>query len=97
MRFDVKRPTESKPAFLKRINKAIEEEETAKNPTSGESGDWFLGVGQRTTGSIHSDVLTTTAAELADRGIVAVYPVKGWWSETKRGEASLIPRAFRIR
>ncbi len=86
LRFDVKRPTESKSEFLTRINKAIENVETSKAPPPDENGDWFLGLLQRSTGSIHSDVLTTTAAELADRGILAVYPVKGWWSEVKREE-----------
>lgn len=32
-------------------------------------------------GSIHSDTWIGTAAELAERGYIAVYPVLGWWKE----------------
>ena len=28
---------------------------------------------------IHSDVWTGTAADLAERGYIGVYPVIGWW------------------
>jgi hypothetical protein len=30
-------------------------------------------------GSLHSDIWTGTAADLAEGGAVAIYPVTGWW------------------
>jgi hypothetical protein len=37
-------------------------------------------------GSLHSDTWTGTAADLAERGILAVYPVTGWWKTRKKQE-----------
>ena len=33
--------------------------------------------------SLHNDLWTGIAAELADRGYLGVYPVSGWWKERK--------------
>lgn len=43
----------------------------------------MLGPQIRTRGSVHSDWWTGTAADLANCGFVAVYPVSGWWRESK--------------
>ncbi len=41
--------------------------------------NWLLGKNNRHRGSLHSDIWRGTAAELASRGAVAVYPALGWW------------------
>ena len=33
----------------------------------------------RSVGSIHSDMITTTAADLASCNMIAIFPVGGWW------------------
>ena len=50
---------------------------------SGSSGSerWFLGSDNRDVGSIHSDFIKATAAELSQAKYLAVYPVVGWWRE----------------
>lgn len=35
----------------------------------------------RHRGSLHSDIWEGSAAELAERGVIGVYPVAGWWKE----------------
>lgn len=83
LRFDVKRPTESVDAFRKRINRQARdaEEGTTASPSDP---DWLLGSQFRHRGSIHKDVWTGKAVELAERGQIAVYPAMGWWrSRTK--------------
>lgn len=40
-----------------------------------------MGSNARHRGSIHSDIWRGTAADLADRQHIAVYPVSGWWKE----------------
>ncbi len=80
LRFEVKRPLESYDAFRKRINKAAREEEENKT-TRTEGDNWFLGSKLRNRGSIHSDTWHGTAADLAQRGAIAVYPIGGWWKE----------------
>ncbi|ROP41849.1 S8 family peptidase [Saccharothrix texasensis] len=82
LRFDVRRPTESNDDFHKRLNlRALQEEE--KRPTSaGDTGEWLFGPeAQRAPGSLHTDIWTGTASDLAQRGALAVYPVGGWWKE----------------
>lgn len=78
LRFDVKRPLESSNEFRKRINRQArdEEEGSTQSPTDA---DWLFGAQFRHKGSIHKDVWSGKAAELAERGQVAVYPAKGWW------------------
>ena len=82
LRFDVRRPLENLEAFRQRINRQARDEEAGPARQSvGESGKWALGEKLRSLGSIHSDTWYGTAAELAARGYIAIYPVLGWWKE----------------
>ena len=78
LRFDVKRPSESVADFRSRINIAARDEEQGINATDADPS-WLIGPQQRHKGSLHSDLWTGTAADLASRGYVAVYPTSGWW------------------
>jgi Subtilase family len=90
LRFDVKGPTESLEEFRKRLNKKALEEDEAKPATGGDSSEWYLGEHARNRGSLHSDILSCNAADLAERGVIAVYPVSGWWKDQpKRDRSSL--------
>lgn len=79
LRFDAKRPVESEEQFRERVNAAARnEEEDAQSASSNDQG-WLIGPNNRHRGSIHSDIWRGTAAELANRGVLAVYPTSGWW------------------
>jgi hypothetical protein len=80
LRFDVRRPLENLEAFQQRVNKQARDEE-ANHSTVKESGKWILGENLRKLGSVHSDTWHGSAAELAERRHIAVYPVLGWWKE----------------
>lgn len=80
LRFDVRRPLESLEAFQQRVNQQARDEEASRR-TVKESGTWDLGENLRKLGSVHSDTWHGSAAELAERGYIAVYPVLGWWKE----------------
>jgi len=67
--------------FLKRITKAAWDEDEGSISSSADERDWTIGPNLRCKGSIHSDVWTGTAAQLAASGTIAVYPVTGWWKE----------------
>jgi len=85
LRFAVKRPLESPSAFIKRINKQARAEEEGTTTTVSDS-DWLFGTQNRHKGSIHKDVWKGKAADLAERGQIAVYPAMGWWrTRTKLG------------
>jgi len=87
LRFELQRATETNDEFRKRLNKrALDEEED--RPTGGDDDGWFLGSRARNRGSLHQDIWDGTAAELAARGRVAVFPVTGWWKELQRRDMS---------
>ena len=88
LRFELKGPTESLQEFRKRLNKRALEEDEAKPVTGGDSSEWYLGEQARNRGSLHSDILTCNAADLAERGVVAVYPVSGWWKDQPKRDRS---------
>ena len=60
-----------------------------RSPTlAGNSSDWYLGEQARNKGSLHSDMWVGTAADLAERGVIGVYPVGGWWKEQPKRDRS---------
>jgi hypothetical protein len=83
LRFGVRRPTESTDDFRKRVNLRARAEEERSPSTDSDASEWFFGPDQRTAGSLHTDIWSGTAADLAARGAVAVFPVSGWWKERK--------------
>ncbi|HUE17730.1 MAG TPA: S8 family peptidase [Planctomycetaceae bacterium] len=80
LRFDVKRPLETGEAFHKRISKAAWDEDEEIEHGSDDR-NWELGDQLRRKGSLHSDTWSGTAAQLADCGVIAVFPITGWWKE----------------
>ncbi len=88
LRFDVRRPTETNDAFRKRINKLALEEEERRPTSAADTGEWYLGPNERVRGSLHVDHWHGTAADLAARGSVAIYPVTGWWKEQPKRDRS---------
>ena len=81
LRFAVRKPLETVDAFEQRINKFVREE--GYEPPSLADPGWQFGRGSglASLGSVHSDVWEGTAADLAARGYVAVYPTLGWWNK----------------
>jgi hypothetical protein len=88
LRFEVKSPTETIDEFRKRLNQRALEEDEGRPPTAGDASGWFLGEQTRNKGSIHSDMWVGTAADLAERGVVGIYPVSGWWKEQPKRDRS---------
>lgn len=78
LRFDVKRPIESEDDFRARVNAAARDEETGTS-SKDDGPEWIVGKQRRHKGSIHSDIWSGKAADLASRGIIAVFPAVGWW------------------
>lgn len=79
LRFDVRRPLEaSTESFVARVNAAAKLEHADDHANPPDS-NWLLGGRQRHKGSLHQDVWSGTAAELASCGAIAVYPASGWW------------------
>jgi hypothetical protein len=80
LRFDVKRPLETDDEFHRRLSKAAwDDDQDVEHGT--DDRNWELGDSLRRKGSLHSDAWRGTAAQLASCGMIAVFPVTGWWKE----------------
>ena len=80
LRFAVKRSLETLAQFRQRINRAAEAEEEGEVGAAAGGDDWVLST-IRDRGSIHSDIWRGSAAALAERDSIGVFPVSGWWKE----------------
>jgi hypothetical protein len=88
LRFDLKYPTETSDEFRKRLNQRALDEDEDKPATDSGAASWYLGELARNKGSIHSDIWVGTAADLAERGWVGIYPVSGWWKDQPKRDRS---------
>lgn len=96
LRFDVQHPLDaSTEDFVARINAAAEREDDG-DPIDPRDRNWILGDRQRHRGSLHQDIWRGTAAELASRGFVAVYPAKGWWRTRQAQERYDLPARYSL-
>lgn len=86
LRFDVKRAWESEEEFRARINVAARDEEEGTRRSRDDGQRWAIGKRNRHRGSIHSDLWSGEAADLASCGVIAVYPTVGWWRNRPRLE-----------
>lgn len=83
LRFAVRRPEDSVRSFRQRINKRARAEGAKPVALDTEEG-WFFGSNQQQApGSLHTDIWSGTAADLASKGAIAVYPVAGWWKNRR--------------
>ena len=94
LRFAVKGADETIEQFTSRVGRtAVDEERDDNGPDSGE---WQFGYNRRSVGSLHIDALTIPASDLAQRGVIAVYPVGGWWKESRKVDASRCRTRFSL-
>ena len=83
LRWDLKRPLEGDRDFIRRFNGAERVKDEPRREADIDKG-WTLGPQSIAAGSLHCDVWTGTAVELAARDLIAIYPVAGWW-KTRAG------------
>lgn len=81
LRFDVKTPIETGREFRGRVNSAARDDDDGDQQYAGDAVEWDIGPQLRHRGSIHSDRWRGTASALAERNMIAVFPVVGWWRE----------------
>jgi hypothetical protein len=81
LRFDVRRPLETEATFRRRINAQAADEEQGRPAAGAADQGWTIGKRLRTRGSLLSDSWSGTAAALANRGQLAVFPAVGWWRD----------------
>lgn len=79
LRFALKPPIITSQVFRQKINQL--ERDGSILPESDPDPRWTFGSKSVAAGSLHCDVWTGPAAELAARDVIAIYPVTGWWKE----------------
>jgi hypothetical protein len=95
LRFDVRRPLESTPDFIARINAAAAQDDEGQQVNPKDPA-WLLGEKLRNRGSLHQDIWEGTAADLASRGFLAVYPAMGWWRTRPALERYDLPARYSL-
>lgn len=86
LRFDLKSPNDTHAEAQRRINTLAEIEDGAPlAPGAGDRG-WCVGANRRGWGSLHHDVWSGKAFDLAERDGVTVFPVRGWWADRREPE-----------
>ncbi|MEO5626401.1 MAG: S8 family peptidase [Dokdonella sp.] len=94
LRFDIQRPLDaSTDDFVARVNAAAQREDDG-DPVNPKDPDWYLGERQRHRGCLHQDVWRGSAADLASRGFIAVYPSAGWWRTRTALERYELPARY---
>jgi hypothetical protein len=79
LRFELNGPGEGEAEFVQRINRKAREDDEHPG-TEGANDHWTIGEA-RNVGSIHSDIWSGTAADLASTNLIAIHPSVGWWRE----------------
>lgn len=95
LRFAVRRPLESVENFQARINAATAREEEGRVAAPADP-EWLLGDGLRHRGSLHHDIWRGSAADLASRGFIGVYPANGWWRTRQAQERYDLPARYSL-
>lgn len=78
LHFDLKTATETEEEFLCRRNKQEGEKTTQNDATR-----WNVKQQKRERGTVQSDWIECTAADLAEMDKIVVFPGSGWWKERK--------------
>lgn len=84
LRFDLRRRNETQAVFEARVNElgALDDAGDEAGLVADDPGR-LLGERSISAGSLHVDEWRCNAADLADRGSIAVFPVGGWWKSSK--------------
>jgi hypothetical protein len=88
LRFVTKRADEGVGRFRQRINKRARDEGQRLPSSKAEKGWLFGSAQQQKPGSLHTDIWTGPAVNLASKGAIAVYPVAGWWQYRRAWDQS---------
>lgn len=83
LRFHLNGPYESRDQFVRRINRAAQDDDDGHELPEAEGATrfWTLGAQARDRGSIHSDIWRGSPQELASSNLIAITPTIGWWRE----------------
>jgi hypothetical protein len=82
LRFDLRKKGESVAAFKKRVSELADTPDKVID-TAEDDNVRLFGARAVSAGSLHCDEWRCPAADLIDRDYLAVYPVGGWWKQSR--------------
>lgn len=88
LRWDLQGPTETADSFRARVNRVVHDQGVL--PGAG-SYDWEIPPDDRSRGTLQHDYATVRAADIAGARLLAVYPVLGWWEDSRDGWIKALP------
>lgn len=96
LRFDLRRKNEALDTFKQRVN-PVEREDPRVGPRAPADDDrWLLGPNSVSAGSLHCDVWTGPAIELAGRDMLCIKPVVGWCRQRAAREICNAKRRYSL-
>ncbi|RXF72857.1 S8 family peptidase [Hansschlegelia zhihuaiae] len=82
LRFRLNQPGDTAVSAQSRLNQLVNaDEDDDLSVSSAQDGNWVVDQPRSDIGTLHQNIWRGPAHELAVRGGVSVYPVKGWWAE----------------
>ncbi|MFF0171149.1 hypothetical protein [Streptomyces prasinus] len=98
LRFALEGPFETMSQFEGRIAQAAQAENDARTSIRPFDSDrnWLVGPTNRDRGCLHADIWRGTARELADCGVLAVYPAGGWWKYNNSADRVGMPVSYAL-
>ncbi|MDC8974651.1 S8 family serine peptidase [Mycobacterium marinum] len=88
LRWDLQGPTETADSFRARVNRVVHDQ--GVTPGAG-SYDWEIPPDDRSRGTLQHDYALVRAADIAGTRLLAVYPVLGWWEDSRDGWTKVLP------
>lgn len=88
LRWDLQGPTETADTFRARINRLVIEQGV---PAGTGSYNWSISADERSRGTLQHAQASVRAADLAGSRLLAVYPVLGWWEDSRQGWEKELP------
>jgi hypothetical protein len=87
LRFRLNQPGDTALTAQSRLNQLVEaDDEDDFGLPSSQDGNWIVDQRRSEMGTLHQNIWQGPAHELAVRGGVSVYPVKGWWADRNAPE-----------
>jgi hypothetical protein len=93
LRWDLQGPSETEDSFRARINRLVRDQGVAHG---GGSYNWEIPADDRSRGGLQHDFARVSAAEIAGSRLAAVYPVLGWWEDSREGWQKQLPYSIVI-
>jgi hypothetical protein len=88
LRWDLQGPAETEDSFRARVNRLVQDQ--GVTPGAG-SYRWAIPADTRSRGTLQHDHALVSAASVAGRRLLAVYPVLGWWEDSRLGHEMDLP------